>query len=140
MSKKVGFAVIDRCRLHPGKEQQFRQAWERGTLLLMTKRGGLGSRLHQAEDGTWVAYAQWPNRETWEQARDLGSVDAEVSRLMSDAEAEEFSPIFLTPVADHLKHARGWSELKSITCTYTKRICQFPIRKQRGNFMLRSSD
>jgi hypothetical protein len=33
---------------------------------------------------------------TWEQARALGSVDAEVSRLMSDAEAEEFSPI-LTP-------------------------------------------
>jgi hypothetical protein len=33
---------------------------------------------------------------TWDQARALGSVDAEVSRLMSDAEAEEFSPI-LTP-------------------------------------------
>jgi len=109
MSKKVGFAVIYRWRLHPCKEQQFRQAWERGTLLLMTKRGGGGlrSRLHQAEDGTWVAYAQWPNREPGEQARALGSVDAEISRLMSDAETEEFSPIFLTPVADHLKHARG---------------------------------
>jgi hypothetical protein len=50
MSKKVGFAVIFRWRLHAGKEQQFRQAWERGTLLLMTNRGGLGSRLHQVED------------------------------------------------------------------------------------------
>lgn len=102
MSARVGFAVIYRWRLHPGKEQQFREAWERGTLLLMKKRGGLGSRLHKAEDGTWIAYAQWPSREAWERARALGSVDPEISRLMRDSEAEEFPPILLAPIADHL--------------------------------------
>lgn len=27
--------------------------------------GALGSRLHQVDDGSWLAYAQWPDRERW---------------------------------------------------------------------------
>src|SRR5437899_299260 len=29
----------------------------------MQYRGGLGSRLHKAEVGTWYAYAQWPSKD-----------------------------------------------------------------------------
>ena len=98
----VGFAVIYRWRLHPGMECQFQQAWERATPLLMRQRGALGSRLHKAEDGTWFAYAQWPDRKAWEQSRALPSVDPEASRQMREAEAETFAPVLLTPVADFL--------------------------------------
>jgi quinol monooxygenase YgiN len=103
ISGTIGFCVIYRWRLHPGKESQFRAAWERGTQTLMRQHGALGSRLHHAEDGTWVAYAQWPNKAAWERARSLPSVDAEASRLMLDAELESHPAILLTPVADFLQ-------------------------------------
>ena len=62
---RVGFAVLYRWRLTPGMEATFREGWERVTVQLKQHRGALGSRLHLAEDGTWVAYAQWPSREAW---------------------------------------------------------------------------
>jgi quinol monooxygenase YgiN len=103
ISGTIGFCVIYRWRLHPGKESQFREGWERATQTLMRRHGALGSRLHQADDGTWVAYAQWPNKTAWEQLRALPSVDAEASRMMLDAELESHPPILLMPVADFLQ-------------------------------------
>jgi heme-degrading monooxygenase HmoA len=99
----VGFVVMYRWRLRPGMERQFQQAWERATPLLIRNRGALGSRLHKADDGTWVAYAQWPSKETWERSRASPSVDPEASQQMLAAEAEAFPPVMLIPVADFLK-------------------------------------
>jgi heme-degrading monooxygenase HmoA len=102
----VGFAVLYRWRLHPGREGQFEQAWERTTPLLMRHRGALGSRLPMAEYGTWVAYVLWRSRQAWELARTLPSVDAEASRQMLAAEAEAFAPVLLTLiVARRLRRA-----------------------------------
>lgn len=111
MSKTAGFIVIYRWRLHPGKEAQFREAWERMTPILMRERGALGSRLHRAEDGTWLAYAQWPSKDAWEKSRATGPIDAEASRLMREAEVESHPPLLLTPVADYLKHCSIHSPL-----------------------------
>lgn len=69
----------------------------------MRLRGALGSRLHRAEDGTWVAYAQWPSKAAWEKSRSSESVDPEASRMMLEAEVEAFPPVLLTPVADFLQ-------------------------------------
>ena len=98
----VGFAVIYRWRLHAGKEDQFRQAWESVTLALRKKRGALGSRLHRSDEGTWIAYAQWPDRETWEKSRELGPLDAAMASRMKEAITESMPPILLEPVCDHL--------------------------------------
>jgi heme-degrading monooxygenase HmoA len=103
MRKRIDFVVIYHWRLRPGKEAQFRQGWERGTRALMRLRGALGSRLHRADDGTWVAYAQWPSRAAWEKSRSSESVDAEASRMMRDAELEAYPPVLLIPVADFLQ-------------------------------------
>jgi hypothetical protein len=69
----------------------------------MKLRGALGSRLHIAEDGTWVAYAQWPSKTIWENHRTFPPVDSEISRLMIEAEEESFPPILLTPIVDYLE-------------------------------------
>lgn len=98
----VGFAVIYRWKIRPGQEESFRQAWEMITLDLKEKRGGLGSRLHTAADGTWVAYAQWPTRETWIRSRDLGSVNEDASAAMAEAIEESMEPIQLNPIRDLL--------------------------------------
>ncbi len=57
------FAVIYRWRVKPGMEEQFRDAWHRGTLAIRERFGTGGSRLHRAEDGSWLAYARWPSAE-----------------------------------------------------------------------------
>lgn len=100
--KPIGFAVIYRWRLKVGMEDQFIESWSQATKLLMNERGALGSRLHQAEDGTWISYAQWPSKEAWEHHRSLPSIDTEISKLMKEAEEEAFTPIIMTPIADYL--------------------------------------
>ncbi len=103
MSKKtIGFAVIYRWRLKPGLEHQFIEYWSKATQLIMKERGALGSRLHQAEDGTWISYARWPSKEAWLHHRSLPSIDPEISKLMIEAEEEAFTPILMTPVVDYL--------------------------------------
>ena len=90
MSKsKVGFAV-------------FRQAWEAVTKSFLSERDALGSRLHRAEDGTWIAYAQWPSKAAWRRSRDLGPTNDEWAAIMRAATEEAFEPVLMQPVCDHL--------------------------------------
>ena len=102
VDKQTGFAVIYRWRLKAGLEPQFVENWSKATELIMKERGALGSRLHQAEDGTWISYAQWPSKDVWLHHRSLPSIDPEISKLVLEAEEEAFPPILLTPVADFL--------------------------------------
>lgn len=93
------FAVIYRWRLRPGAEQQFVDGWQRVTRAIHESCGSYGSRLHDAGDGTWVAYARWPDAATRD-ACDHG--DAEGKRLMRDAVAERFPELTLHVVSDLL--------------------------------------
>ena len=98
----IGFTVVYRWELKPGREDSFIQAWRKVTELIRDQRGGLGSRLHKAADGTWVAYAQWPDRATWERMQAAETVDEEAIELMNDAIAKRYPPLLLEPVADLL--------------------------------------
>ena len=55
-------------KVHPGKEDQFRAAWRRGTELIREAYGSYGSRLHRevGPDGAvrFIGVAEWPDRET----------------------------------------------------------------------------
>ena len=97
---EITFAVLYRWRLVPGKEAEFTESWAAVTQALKT-RGGRGSRLHKAEDGTYWAYAQWPSVEAREgafrEAVELTSV-----RPMSESVAECFDEIRLEVIADLL--------------------------------------
>lgn len=99
---RSGFAVIYQWRIKPGMEVQFREAWESLTAVLAGKRGARGSRLHRTDNGTVVAYAQWPDRATWERSCALHELDGELSRRMLDAVEETWSPMLLTTLSDQL--------------------------------------
>lgn len=62
------FAVIYRWQVVPGLEAQFEEGWRRGTERIAAEFGGWGSRLHKAGEGSYVAYAQWPDRATYDKA------------------------------------------------------------------------
>ena len=62
------FAVIYRWRVIAGLEAQFEAGWAAGTAAIAREFGGWGSRLHKAEEGVYVAYAQWPDEDSWKKA------------------------------------------------------------------------
>lgn len=64
------FYVIYKFEVNPGLEMDFEQDWAALTHAFITHSNGMGSRLHKTPDGTYIAYAEWPNKETWETAGD----------------------------------------------------------------------
>ena len=64
------FVAVYWWRVHPGKEDQFRAAWRRGTEHITRIYGSHGSRLHQDRDGRFVGYAEWPDEASWQRAFD----------------------------------------------------------------------
>ncbi|WP_055640271.1 antibiotic biosynthesis monooxygenase [Streptomyces venezuelae] len=93
------FAMVYRWRVSPGKEQLLIDGWHRVTMAIHQECGSYGSRLHKADDGTWVAYARWPDRETRERA---GTPDPEGEAMMREAILEYFPETRLTIVDDLL--------------------------------------
>lgn len=58
------FAVIYQCYMKPGRETEFREAWNVVAKYFVERRGAIGSCLHRSPDGMWVAYSRWPNKKT----------------------------------------------------------------------------
>ncbi len=58
------FAVIYRGYLKPDCEKKYHDAWQIVAKYFKEKRGALGSCLHKAQDGMWVAYSRWPDKAT----------------------------------------------------------------------------
>lgn len=82
------FVVLYRWRIQAGKEEQLRAAWVGATKKIMARYGALGSRLHHAEDGSWVAYAQWPDKERWLLMRASPPVAPEEFEVMRSIEED----------------------------------------------------
>jgi len=58
------FAVIYRGYVKPGFDSEYQKAWHKVAAYFIECRGAIGSCLHQADDGLWVAYSRWPDRAT----------------------------------------------------------------------------
>jgi heme-degrading monooxygenase HmoA len=101
------FVAVYWWRVHPGKEEQFREAWRRGTEAITRIYGSYGSRLHQNSDGRFVGYAEWPDEQSWQAAFDRKMVydDKEARAMFVDAVAEapaDHAPVFAMTVTDDL--------------------------------------
>src|SRR4030095_13617684 len=94
--------VIYRWRSKPEQEEVFVRGWLRVTQAIYRTRGSLGSRLHRADDGTWVAVAQWPDRSTWQLAHDAGPADSDGGEMMRSS-AELVSEEHLEVVDDQCR-------------------------------------
>jgi len=83
--------VVYRWRIKAGHEAQFREGWRAMTASIAATRGGLGSRLHRAQDGTWVAYAQWPDRAAYAAGHAGASANAAAAAMMAHSIAEHLA-------------------------------------------------
>jgi quinol monooxygenase YgiN len=98
------FIALYRWKVKEGHEQNCLEGWHRRTQEIYRQYGSLGSRLHQAEDGTWVAYAQWPDRQTYDAAQSIPVIDSE-ARTMFRESIEEMYPDLYMNVTDDLLQA-----------------------------------
>lgn len=57
------FAVIYQGYIKPGRESDYRSAWNVVARYFVKRRGAIGSCLHQVSDGSWLAYSRWPSKE-----------------------------------------------------------------------------
>ncbi len=66
------FTVIYSFKVRPAQCDVFEESWNQLTALIYKYEGSLGSRLHKAivqnesESIQYIAYAQWPSRQLWE--------------------------------------------------------------------------
>lgn len=104
------FVAVYWWRVHPGKEEQFRAAWRRGTELITQRYGSLGSRLHRTVDGRFIGVAEWPDQATWQIAFEARMVyDEPATRAafvdaIADAATE---PLLLMDVTDDMLNRRS---------------------------------
>ena len=94
------FTVIYRWKVAAPDHEAFKQHWADLTRAIKHERGGLGSRLHLDKEGVFVAYAQWPDNATWQEAREQPSPLPKAGEAMSSLVVERFEPEVLDVVAD----------------------------------------
>ncbi|MCW8090493.1 antibiotic biosynthesis monooxygenase family protein [Alteromonas sp. ASW11-130] len=65
------FVVMFEFVVKAGCEEQFLSAWPKTTQGIFLFKGSLGSRLHRDKNGSFIAYAQWPDEETYRHASEI---------------------------------------------------------------------
>jgi quinol monooxygenase YgiN len=101
------FIALYRWDVKEGQENRFREGWRRLTEEFHSRRGSRGSRLHRAEDGTWVAYAQWSHKQAWEASSGAAAVDVEAAEMMRGSIKASHPPVLMEVADDLLKESCG---------------------------------
>jgi quinol monooxygenase YgiN len=93
--------VIYSFEVIPGMEDQFFQSWADMTDLIYQYEGSLGSRLHKEADGRYIAYAQWPDAETYDRSGEaIPNELAAPVRAMMRAACSEIKTLFRMEMLD----------------------------------------
>lgn len=80
------FSVIYQFEVKPDSKDSFESSWKELTHLIYDYAGSLGSRLHKKDECSYVAYAQWPNKETWENSSNkLPQKSRDISKIMKES-------------------------------------------------------
>lgn len=80
------FCVIYLFKVKSRHENEFKKAWKELTALIYEYEGSLGSRLHRQSEFQFIAYAQWPDRSTWENSGNrLPESSKEIRKIMKDS-------------------------------------------------------
>jgi len=96
------YAVIYQFDVIQGQEEDFETLWQMVTESFIQHAGGLGSRLHKNETGSYIAYAQWPDKKAWEIARQKLPKTAIENLQRMNGYCEEITVLFNMDVKNDL--------------------------------------
>ncbi|WMI70149.1 antibiotic biosynthesis monooxygenase [Mangrovimonas sp. YM274] len=104
------FAVIYSFKVKEGLEATFQNAWRELTELVHQYEGGLGSRLHKKNESLYIAYAQWPDYESWQKAgKNLPESSNKIRKILRDS-CEQFETLYELDVVEDLLKEEAYSE------------------------------
>ena len=103
------FCLIYKFEVHSDMEDIFKRGWHALTYELVEKNGSLGARLHRASDGSWISYAQWPDRQTWMQGEEV------VAKFLK---------------GNHWKDCLSGEVVRLLDMEMTDDLLQFPVREK----------
>lgn len=104
MDRTKKFTLIYSFKINNGKEVDFIHSWTELTKLIYEYEGSYGSRLHKADDNLFIAYAQWPDKETFNKAgKNLPEEATTYRQLMRESCSEIKTDYELVVVKDLLK-------------------------------------
>ena len=79
------FTVIYKFEVKSKHHKPFEKAWKELTKLIYQYSGSYGSRLHKEKENIYIAYAQWPDKKTWETGFNKLPKEAElISKQMNE--------------------------------------------------------
>ena len=84
------YIVLYTIIIKPNQEEKFIEAWKGLTSLIYKYEGSLGSRLHKKDTLNFFAYAQWPDKNTFDNAGGNLPEDANHFRDTMKASCEKF--------------------------------------------------
>ncbi len=98
------FLVLYRWHVKPGLEEQFREAWRRGTRAITRRYKSYGSRLCREADGAFVGAAEWPSEAVWLEAmaQHMEHDDVEAHHMFVDAIKDGGAPVLTLEILDDL--------------------------------------
>jgi len=80
------YVVLYTFQVKAHKDEEFIKGWKGLTRLIYKHEGSLGSRLHKISDNSYLAYAQWSDKITFENSGGNLPVEANYFRsLMRDS-------------------------------------------------------
>ncbi|WP_179318754.1 antibiotic biosynthesis monooxygenase family protein [Winogradskyella helgolandensis] len=84
------YIVLYTITVKPNQEDNFIEAWKGLTTLIYKYEGSLGSRLHKKDALNFFAYAQWPDKNTFDNAGNNLPEEANYFRNIMKASYEKF--------------------------------------------------
>ena len=83
------FCVLYKFTVKAGCESTFRHNWVAVTQWLYRHAGSFGSRLHRANDGSYIGYAQWASHDKWKEDRANAELQSHVQAMRESCEEVE---------------------------------------------------
>lgn len=76
------YYVIYEFEVNSHNQTEFTKIWHQLTIEIKKTNGGLGSRLHKDinRPNSLIAYAQWPDKETWENKGAISTPEQNILR------------------------------------------------------------
>lgn len=98
------YSILYLFRIKINKRKEFINAWENLTTIIYNNKGSLGSRLHKKSDNEYIAYAQWPSEDMFDNAGDNLPKEAIAFREVMRKSCEKVEMLYkLEVVSDLLK-------------------------------------
>lgn len=102
------FCVLYKFTVKPDHEDHFRYHWAAVTPWFYHHAGSLGSRLHRASTGEFLAYAQWQTRAQWEQQRERSDAELHQHRQAMREVCEKMEGLYELEMTDDLLRGEGY--------------------------------